>query len=216
MDKDLEFIESEQNYWGKIYTDIMFAISEVSPFVEEKKLKIRKYYVKKDVLKEYNKLLETAKSTNSKKSFFSLFKNNSSVDLIKDFKRKNLDDFNELEKCSSCECLNCSFNCNFKSCSSCRKGSHITFCDKDKVNARIFENFTLDLVNNDTKITSKYKVLAVIENCELHKQYILLENVKNNNDKLILYYYPGLKDDDFGEITDIDEFNFVAEIYQSL
>lgn len=44
MDKDLDFIETERNYWGKIYTEIMFALNEVSPFIEEKKLKQRKYY----------------------------------------------------------------------------------------------------------------------------------------------------------------------------
>ena len=36
----------------------------------------------------------------------------------------------------------------------------------------------------------------------------------DSNDKLILYYYPGISSDDFGEITDEDEFNLVVEAYE--
>ena len=189
MDKDLDFIETERNYWGKIYTEIMFALNEVSPFIEEKKLKQRKYYSKSDALKEYIKLL--------------------------DYKAKNREDFTQLEKCYKCTCLNCSFECNFKSCSACRSNSLLSFCDKDRVNIRKFDNFTFDLTNNDTGISSKYKALAVIEDCTIKKQYILLENLRDANDKLVLYYYPGIKEDTFGEITNVEEFDFIVETYQN-
>lgn len=74
MDKDLDFIETERNYWGKIYTEIMFALNEVSPFIEEKKLKQRKYYSKSDALKEYIKLLDSAE-TDCKKNLYFLYLN---------------------------------------------------------------------------------------------------------------------------------------------
>lgn len=215
MDNNLDFIESERKYWGKIYSEIMFALSEISPFIDDKKLTQRKYYSKSKMLKEYTELLDSAETQCKKKSLFSIFKSDPSISLLKDYKLKNKDTFSQLEKCYKCTCLNCSFQCSFKSCSSCRNNSLLTFCDRDKVNVRKFDNFTFDLTNNDTGISSKYKVLAVIEDCTIDKQYILLENFTNANDKLVLYYYPGIKNDSFGEITNVQEFDFIVETYQN-
>lgn len=214
-DKDMNFINEERRYWGKIYTDIAYAVSEISPFISEKDLKIRKYFSKAPVLKEYTKLLDSAEVDCKKKSLFSLFKSNPGIDLLQDFKAKNRESFKQLEKCSKCECLNCAFDCNFQKCSSCRNSSLICYCDKERVNVRKFDNFTLDLTNNDTGISSKYNVLAVIEDCSLDNLYILLENINNHNDKLVLYYYPGIKGDTYGEITNSKEFDFIIETYQN-
>lgn len=215
MDKDIDFVNAERRYWGKIYTDVAYAISEISPFVSERDLNIRKYFTKSSVLQEYTKLLDSAEADCRKKSLFSMFKSNPGITLVQDFKAKNIETFKQLEKCSNCECLNCAFECNFKKCSSCRSESKICFCDKERVNVRKFDNFTLDLTNNDTGRASKYKVLAVVEDCTLDKLYILLENLTNSSDKLVLYYYPGIKEDSYGEITDGAEFDFVIETYQS-
>ena len=215
MDKDIAFINEERRYWGKTYTDVAFAISEVSPFLSEKTLKNRKYYTKAPILQEYTRLLDSAEADCKKKSLFSMFKSNPSLTLLEDFKIKNRDDFKQLEKCSHCECLNCTFTCDFKSCSSCRNASLIYSCDKERVNVRKFDNFTLDLTNNDNGNASKYKALALVEDCTLDNQYILLEGLTDSNDKLVLYYYPGIKADSYGEITDATEFDFVVETYQN-
>jgi hypothetical protein len=214
-DKDIDFINGERRYWGKIYTDIAYAISEISPFLSEKDIKNRKYFAKAPILQEYTKLLDLAEADSKKKSIFSMFKSNSSINLLQDFKAKNRESFMELEKCSRCECLNCAFNCSFKKCSSCRSGSMICSCDKEKVNVRKFDNFTLDLTDNNNGKSSTYKVLAVVEDCTLDNLYILLENCSNSNDKLVLYYYPGIREDSFGEITDPAEFDFIIETYQN-
>jgi hypothetical protein len=215
IDKDIDFINEERRYWGKVYTDVAYAISEISPFVSERDLSIRKYFTKASILQEYTKLLDSAEADCKKKSLFSIFKSNPSITLLQDFKTKNRENFKQLEKCSNCTCLNCAFDCNFKKCSSCRSGSLIRSCDKEKVNVRKFDDFTLDLTNNDTGRASTYKVLAVVEDCTLNNLYILLENITNSSDKLVLYYYPGIKEDPYGEITDAAEFDFVIETYQN-
>jgi hypothetical protein len=215
IDKDIDFINEERRYWGKVYTDVAYAISEISPFVSERDLSIRKYFTKASILQEYTKLLDSAEADCKKKSLFSIFKSNPSITLLQDFKTKNRENFKQLEKCSNCTCLNCAFDCNFKKCSSCRSGSLIRSCDKEKVNVRKFDDFTLDLTNNDTGRASTYKVLAVVEDCTLNNLYILLENITNSSDKLVLYYYPGIKEDSYGEITDATEFDFVVEAYQN-
>lgn len=215
MDNDIDFINEERRYWGKVYTDVAYAISEVSPFLSEKDLNKRKYYTKAPILQEYIKLIDNAEADGKKKSLFSMFKSNPSISLLQDFKTKNMENFKQLEKCSKCQCLNCNFECKFRSCSSCRSDSLITSCDREKVNVRKFDRFTLDLTNNDTGRASKYKVLGLVEDCTLDNQYILLENLSNSDDKLVLYYYPGIKEDSFGEITNVDEFDFIIETYQS-
>ena len=53
MAKDIEFIEEERRHWGKVFTDITYAISEVSPFIDENQLKRRRYYSKVNILNEY-------------------------------------------------------------------------------------------------------------------------------------------------------------------
>jgi len=214
MDNNMDFINAERRHWGKIYTDVAYAISEISPFVSERDLNIRKYVVKAPILQEYIKLLDSAETEGKKKSLFSMFKSNPATELLQDYKAKHRENFKQLEKCSHCTCLNCAFECNFKKCSSCRSGSMLYFCDKSKVNVRKFDDFTLDLTNNDTGRASKYKVLAVVEDCKLDKLYILLQNFSDSNDKLVLYYYPGIKEDSYGEITDPEEFDFVVETYQ--
>lgn len=214
MDNDIDFINGDRRHWGKIYTDVAYAISEISPFVSERDLNIRKYVTKAPILQEYIKLLDSAEGECKKKSLFSMFKSNPSIELLQDYKAKHRENFKQLEKCSHCTCLNCAFECNFKKCSSCRSGSMLYFCDKSKVNVRKFDDFTLDLTNNDTGRASKYKVLAVVEDCKLDKLYILLQNSSDSSDKLVLYYYPGIKEDSYGEITNAEEFDFVVETYQ--
>lgn len=212
---DIDFINSERRHWGKIYTDVAYAINDISPFLSEGDLSIRKYFSKASILKEYTKLLDSAEAECKKKSLFSMFKSNPCIDLLQDYKAKNIETFKQLEKCSSCECLSCNFECNFKKCSSCRKDSKICSCDRERVNVRKFDNYTINLTSNDTGRSSKYGVLALVEDCTLDNLYILLENLNDSNDKLVLYYYPGIKEDSYGEITDPKEFDFIVETYQN-
>lgn len=214
MARDIDFINDERKSWGKVYTDITYAISEVSQFLDEDELRSRRYFTKLNILDEYMDMLNDKELDSKKKSFFNAFKSDDRIENLRAFKLKNSSTFKKLENCSKCQCLNCMFECEFKKCSSCRDGSLIKFCDKEKANVRTYEMFTQDLVDNDTQRTDKYKVLATVEDCELETLYILLENLCDESDKLILNYYPGLKKDSFGEITDIEEFNFVVETYQ--
>ena len=44
MSKTLDFINNERDSIGKTYTEITYAISEVSPFLDSHIIKRRKYY----------------------------------------------------------------------------------------------------------------------------------------------------------------------------
>lgn len=213
MSNTIDFINNERDTIGKTYTEITYAISEISPFLDSSILKKRKYYSKLPVLKKYIDMLNDAEySSKSKK--FNFFNRDNNILKLEAYKQDNLEAFNQFQDCSKCACLNCIKECEFKSCSGCRTNSYIKFCDKSKLNVRFHKNFILDLTNNNTGKSNRYKVLATIENCIGDNLYIALENLSDNSDKLLLYYYPGISSDDFGEITDEEEFNLVIETYE--
>lgn len=215
-----DFIEKELNEWGKVYTDITYAINEISEFLDDKELKRRKYYVKLSVLKEYIDDLNRGDiSSSSKKGFLSsMFNSSSSNDLtskFKTFKRKNKDTFDQLSHCAQCACLSCIEECSFKKCSGCRDDSHIKKCDRDKINVRVYDNFLHNITDNNTGSDGTYRTLAVLNDCELDRLYIILENIHDEDDKFILYYYPKVSGNDYGEITDSEEFDYIIETFES-
>ena len=69
MSSTIDFINEEKATIGKVYTDITYAISEVSPFLDENILKKRKYYSKLPILKEYMDMLNDAEYSNKNKKF---------------------------------------------------------------------------------------------------------------------------------------------------
>lgn len=215
MSKNLDFINKERDCWGKIYTDITYAISEISLLLDESDLIKRKYYSKISILKDYMKKLDDCEFNDSKKSkFLSLFKSDDCTSTLLDYKAYNKDAFKQFENCSKCACLNCMRECKFKSCIGCRANSFIKKCADNKINIRTHSDFTLDLTNNNTGRASTYKVIATLEDCDLDSLYIILENIIDKEDKFILYYYPGISNDNFGEIENSDEFNFVIDSFE--
>ncbi|GAB6169288.1 hypothetical protein JCM1393_17480 [Clostridium carnis] len=215
MGKEADFIIKEKDTIGKLYTDITYAISDISPFLDEKQLIKRKYYSKLSIIKDYIELLNKEELDSKQGGFLSIFKPKNTIDNLNNYKNKNKEYFTQFEHCSKCACLNCINDCKFKGCTGCRPNSHIKKCDKDKINIRTHENFIIDLTNNATGKDSRYKVLATLEDREINKQYIILENLFDYEDKFILYYYPGISSDDFGEITNPDEFDFIVETFES-
>ncbi|GAA0677319.1 MULTISPECIES: hypothetical protein [Clostridium] len=210
-----EFIEKEKDSFGKVFVDINYAIDNISPFLEKDELSKRKYVIKLPVLDKYIDMLEASEtSSNKKKGLFSMFKGDSSISNLESYKSKNIESLNQLVTCSTCKCLNCVAECKFKACSDCRRNSHTNYCDHERFCVTFHDNFTLDLTNNDTGRRNKYKTLATIKDCNLDKRYILIENIVDKDDKFILYYYPTLSGDEFGEIEDVNEFDTIAGIYE--
>ena len=215
MNKDLELLKSEKDIWGKVYVNISYGIDNVAPFLNENTLKIRKYHGKVDVLKKYITLLESSEAECKKNasSFLGRFKGNNSISLISSYRNDNREEFNQLKNCSKCSCLNCPKDCKFNSCRGCRPDSLIKKCDHEKINMTVHDNFILNLTNNSTGRPSSYKVLATLQDCELQRQYIIIENIIDKEDKFVLYYYPGISEDDYGEISDVEEFDFIVETF---
>lgn len=210
-----EFTEKEKQTLGKVFTDISYAIDNISPFLEKEELSKRKYVIKLPVLDKYIDMLEASEtSAKNKKGLFSIFRNDNTISDLESYKTKNIESLNQLTTCSTCKCLNCVAECKFNACSDCRRNSHTESCDHERFCVTFHDNFTLDLTNNDTGKRNKYKTLATIKDSLSDKRYILIENILDKDDKFILYYYPTLSGDEFGEIEDVSEFDTIAGIYE--
>lgn len=215
MSKADEFIKNEKDKYGKIFIDISYAIDNISPFIDEDILKRRKYFAKIAPLKKYIELIGAAESELNKGNFFDKLKSDKYITLLSDYKNDNAEPLLQLEKCKSCQCLNCTVDCKFDSCLACKSRSNIIYCDRKKINVTKHDNFTLNLSNNETGETDQYIVLATLQDAEVDRKYIIIENI-SNKEKFILYYYPGISEDNYGEITDAKEFDFIVSTFQSI
>lgn len=214
MSRAEDFLKSDKSKYGKMYVDINYAIDNISPFLDKDLLKNRKYTTKIYTLKKYIDLIEASETEISKGGFFSKFNNDKYVDLLKDFKKDNLDTLTQLEKCSKCKCLNCTSHCKFDSCMGCKSNSTMINCDHKKINVTKHDNFTLNLTNDRTGTSDSYTVLATLQDVEIDRKYIIIENIITK-EKFILHYYPGISEDGYGEITNPEEFDFIVSTFQS-
>ncbi|MCX7903596.1 MAG: DUF1292 domain-containing protein [Caloramator sp.] len=210
-----EFLDKEKSKYCKMYSDLSFAIDNVSHFLDIRELKTRSYYTKLPVLKRYLDKLEEAEKRLNKAGIFSIFSNGTVIDELEKYKFEFNKEFKQLQKCSSCKCLNCSIGCKFDGCLGCREGSNVVLCDHQRINVRFHDDFYLDLTNEKTGKREKYKVLATLQDSKLNRHYIIIEGVFSK-EKYVLYYYPDIDEDRFGEITDEEEFDFIVETYQSV
>ncbi|SHJ77911.1 DUF1292 domain-containing protein [Tepidibacter formicigenes] len=216
MDNIENFLKEEQDKYEKIYIDINYAIDNISDFISKENISKRKYVSKLSVIKDYLDLIKNTNDKLNKKSIFKLFNNKDKYknDLIK-YKIEHDRDFKQLNNCLKCSCLNCVKECNFDTCLGCRFDSKIVYCDHEKINVTAHHNFILDLINNNTGEKDKYEVLATIQDISKDKRYIVIRNINDFNEKYILYYYPGIIEDSYGEIIDVEEFDYIAQIFSS-
>lgn len=216
MNKE-EFIKKEKDRYGKIYVDLTYSIDNIGPFLDKDQLNQRKYVNKLSVLKKYIDLLESAEREGNKKgSFLGLFKDDNTIDLLNSYKRDNAEVFNQLEHCSKCEYKNCAHNHDkFDGCLGCRANSRIAYCDHDKINITLHDNWNLRLNNDNTGQIDNFKVLATLQDVEREQKYIILHN-QRTDEKFVLYYMPGISEDSYGEISDAEEFDFVVSTYQNV
>lgn len=215
MSKTEEFLTTQKDHFGKIYVDVSYAIDNISPFLESKDLTKRKYVVKLPVLQKYIDLINSTEVEIKKTGFLGFFNNDKFIEILKDYKTDNSDALSQLEKCSSCNCLNCTADCHFDSCLGCRKGSKVQSCDHLKINVTVHDNFTLQLTNDKKGTSDKYKVLGTLQDCNLDKKYIVIYNPLSE-EKFILYYYTAIDEDSYGEITDNTEFDFIASTFEGI
>lgn len=215
MGRAEDFLKNERERYGKVYVDLTYAIDNVSPFLENGELNKRKYVTKLPVLKKYIDLIESAEREVHKKSgFLNFFNDDKYIDLLNSYKHDNSEALNQLEHCSNCVYRNCSED-KFDSCLGCRENSKIVFCDHEKINVTFHDNWILTLNNDKTGDIDRFKVLATLSDIVKAQKYIIIKNLRTD-EKFVLYYFSGISEDSYGEITDAEEFDYIVSIYQSV
>ncbi|WP_099187162.1 DUF1292 domain-containing protein [Tepidibacter mesophilus] len=213
---DSNLFKDEKNKYEKIYVDINYAINDINDFLSEDKIKQRKYISRLNILKDYINLIDTLESKYNKKSIFKVFeKEDYYINKLGKYKEEHESHFKQIENCLKCSCFRCIKECNFDTCLGCRLNSKIVVCDHKNVNSTVYNDYTLNLTNNDTNKEDIYKVLSTIQVLNDNKRYIVIQNIHNYDEKYILYHYPGIKEDNYGEISDACEFDYIAEIFNS-
>jgi hypothetical protein len=215
MNKVLEYIKREKEHYGKILYNINNAISEIAPYIDFSDLNSRKYVSRLPVLKRYMELLNEIESKEIKDGILGFLNDNKHIEQIERFKRDNAEALNQLEKCNVCVRHKCPPSCKFNSCLSCRPGSRVVYCDHEKIKVVFHDNWILDLTNDRTGKSDRYKVLATLEDAQKDQEYIIIEGL-TTKEKFVLYYYPGITEDTYGEINDEEEFDFIVSTYESI
>lgn len=214
MSKTEDFIKLEKDHYGKIFSDISFAINDISDFLDKDALNNRKYVSREHILSKYIELLDSAEADSKKSGLIeNLFNGNKYINLLEGYKSDHQADLNQLENCSKCTCLKCTCECKFDSCNGCSDGKVVAYCDHKRTNVVLWKNKILNLTNNSTGVDDRYSVLAIVQDILEDKRYILIENLMNS-ERFILYYTPGISEDSYGEITDEKDFNFAASAYE--
>lgn len=211
MNKISDFTKSEKDYYGKLYSDIIEAIDNTKDFIGEDAVRNRKFFSKQSIIKSYIELIDEVNKNADKKDILDIFRSDEKYkEELKDYKLKYIDSFSQCESCRKCKCFTCVAECKFNGCLSCKEHSSLIECDHKEYNVRAFDDFIIDLKNDKTGVINKYKVLCVVQNYIREQQYIAIENVYDKNEKYILYYYPGISEDTYGEISDAEEFDWIV------
>lgn len=210
-----KYLEDEEKNSGKLYSDIIFALDEIQDFVSKQQLEARKFVEYLPTLKSYVDMIKNSQiDSHCKGTFEKLFSsNNSTQSSMEKFKNDNSEKFATLRNCVKCKCLNCADECIMEGCNRCDKYGYIASCDKKTTSVYIFKNKKLELCNNKTGQTDMYNVLAIIQDKEYNQLFILIES---RGEKFVLYYYPGTSEDTYGEVTDVEDFNFAIDAYEKI
>ena len=210
-----KFIDSEQADNGKLYSDVIFALEEIEEFVPKEQLSDRKFVEYLPVLKTYLDMLQTAEvDNNSKGTFGKFFRSNSSEGaVLENFKTQNLHKLNQIRSCVKCKCLTCPSECIMEGCNRCDKSGKVAKCDKKTTAVYTFTDKKLELNNNKTGENDTYNVLAIVQDKGYNQFFIIIEL---RGEKFVLYYHPGISEDTYEEITDVEDFNFALKAYEQV
>lgn len=214
-----EYIQKEKKTYGRVFSDITFALDDINDFKEGTDIESRYFFKNIKLLDKYMTMVQNAETEISKKKKVLFVEKDllsseqiqsliNGLELYKDSYKKNL---NKLVKCSSCKCLKCMIECPFKSCMACSEIGKVTDCDKKTYNFILFTNYMTRLYNSETRSYDTVKVLAQVSFSDDPYDYRVLNS---NGEYLILKYKNNMGKEEYNAVEDKYKFNFVANLYE--
>lgn len=171
----------------RLYSDIVFAMESLDGFVSEDTLNRRKYIHYLNIVKECAEDRDKMKS------------------------KENAEILKQLINCKPCKCFTCNKSCNTDGCNRCEIGGIVAQCDNNISAVYHFTNKIFKLKSNKLKNTENYQVLAIIQDIKYKEYFVVL---RLGEKKYVSYYYPEVGGDNFGEIKDIEDFNFAIKVFE--
>ena len=195
-----------------LYSDVIFNLDEIESFVDKENLNSRKYIKYLPILDECQDYIEDIISKEHIKGFLNriLSSNDEEVKNLRIYIKSKENIFVQLKACTKCKCFKCDDNCKIEACDRCEIGGKIDFCDNDKVIVYTFLNRTLQFRNNKTDEINTYNVLGIVQDLEYDQLFKIIEF---NKQKYVLYFYPKLSGDSYGEIKNAEDFNFAVKAF---
>lgn len=197
--------KTEYDEYREAYSKLVFAMDDIKDFVDEAALNRRRYVQYLPILKEYVDKLELLCGGNKAPKTL--------PEDVRQFREQHAEELEKLRDCAQCQCAKCSKECGMSGCDRCEPAQkcHIIYCDNKTTAVYAFDGKTATLTNNDTGMVEELRVLAVIEDVEYKQFYIVFER---NSEKLVLYFYPGVSSDNYGEIKDEEDLDFAVKAYE--
>ena len=200
-------VTKELAHYKELYAALVLGIDDVHDYIDKADLDKRRCVRLLPVLNEYIGMLEKALGDGKRKV--------SPPESLIGFRTQHREELEKLRDCTTCKCLKCARDCNMSGCSRCEPGFRckVASCNNKTSAVYVFENREIELANGETGENENLKVLAVVEDLECKQLYIILER---NAEKIIMYYYPGIDGDKYGEITDTEDLEFAVKAYESI
>ena len=131
---------------------------------------------------------------------------------VSEYHSKYRSQLNQVQNCSKCECIDCSYECKFSSCGNCLSGCRVKQCDK-KDNCIIESTKSLRLYNDKKERDVEFQILAIIESNIYDKRYILLQEKEDEDNKQMFIMADGLEDTEYMNIEIEEELENIAGLF---
>lgn len=178
--------------------------------LDKKEYQKRKFTKYIDNLKNEIDRLERLKKDAEAKGFSSIFKNFDKEDIYTS-QYVNDDIILQCKSCSNCQCSSCVKQCNFSSCEGCRRGSSVVYCNREDQCLIKYDDYKFEIYDNNRGQNITAKGICSVELGSFENKFL---HFQNGDDKIIVGWEPGIRDDKYIEITDEAIFDKVVSIIE--
>jgi len=207
MSNESEYLSKMSDTYVKAHGDLFLKIysNEFRDDTLKNKVKALKF---KEISEEFVEMINKAIKESGKLMHFAV----DDTKEVREYHRKYVNQLNQVQNCSKCECIDCAYECKFSSCGNCLSGCRVKKCDK-KESCIIESTKTLKLYNDKKERDVEFEILAIVESKSYDKRYILLQEKDDEDNKQIFIMTDGLDDTEYISIENEEELENIAGLF---
>jgi len=207
MGNESEYLSKMSDTYVKAHGDLFLKIysNEFRDDTLKNKVKALKF---KEISEDFVEMINKAIKESGKLMHFAV----DDTKEVREYHRKYVNQLNQVQNCSKCECIDCAYECKFSSCGNCLSGCRVKKCDK-KENCIIESTKTLKLYNDKKERDVEFEILAMVESKSYDKKYILLQDKDDEDNKQMFIMTDGLDDTEYINIENEEELENIAGLF---